>query len=164
MTKPIDFPEQPNRAGVFGPELWIDAATGEACLRHDDGSIEGTALSGVLVNGFFVWVGTAVVVVSQGVARDALPLVAAGIRASLAAPNLPIVFKLGSSSPGASAVAADGGGDSPARTLAQAEAYAMVECGWDESDELRIELDGIAHTFHSIAREESTGRWVREIS
>jgi hypothetical protein len=166
MTHDIDLRrfDPPDRSGVFGPELWIDTGSGATCLRHHDGTIEGEPLSGSLVNGFLVWVGTLVVVVSQGLARDRLPLVAAGMRASLNAPNLPIVFELGPSSPGASVAAADGGGSVTPRTLAQAEAYAMVQCGWDESAALRVELNGIEHTFRSIARELTAGSWIHDVS
>jgi hypothetical protein len=90
----LEFGETPAHEGVFGPEIWLNAVSGAACLRYDDGTTVGCPPEEPVTNAFVVWLARPVVVVSEGVDAVAVPAVAKELRALLEDPTVPVVFLL----------------------------------------------------------------------
>lgn len=138
----LEFGETPAHEGVFGPEIWLNAVSGAACLRYDDGTTVGCPPEEPVTNAFVVWLARPVVVVSEGVDAVAVPAVAKELRALLEDPTVPVVFLLRRAR-----AMSDGTGVCSDRELARAEAYVRVQAGFEEHERIVVELDGQSYAF-----------------
>jgi hypothetical protein len=114
-----------------------------------------------MTNAFLVWLGRPVVVISGGVSLADLPAVAEALRSLLgAAASVPVVAGMGRlDGEDGWRAASDNPGSCPDRLLARAEAYVLVQAGWNEGTPLRVELDGEEFSFGVEFREAPAGRY-----
>jgi hypothetical protein len=136
----------PTVEGVFGPEVLLNTETGVGCFLDDEGVPSGALPGPPSTNAFLVWVGRAVLVVSDGVREEHRSVVAHTLRQRLHAAQLPIVFsQRAHAADGGTSIAVDAAGVQ-ASELARAEAYALVQLAWEE-DVITVRVAGDVHRF-----------------
>ena len=161
MSDNLDELDKPKRDGVFGPELLLSAKTGDMAVQAAGNTTADGAQGGPWVNAFLVWVGVAVVVVSEGVEHSSADVVSTALRAALVRPDLAVVFALGGRKPGYSqATVSQGTVHTGARELARAEAFANVQCGLEEAKTVTVSQDGEQFAFALSFVEDTDGNFV----
>jgi hypothetical protein len=152
---------EPAGEGVFGPELLLNAASGAGCLRLEDGELVGELPDAPSTNAFLVWIGRPVIVVSEGVRALDLPVVAGRLRSLVGlGPSVPVVASLGRLPDGSGTRAVGDNPDAcPDRELARAETYVQMQCGWDESERMTVELNGRPFVLTTRLRRDPGGRY-----
>ena len=97
--------------------------------------MDGALPSNPITNGFLVWVGVVVLVVSEGVGLEDEARVAEHLRTLLVAPALPIVFNRGRHASGMGVtIACYPSHEHLTPQMAKAEAYVLVERAWEETE------------------------------
>lgn len=149
----------PNTEGLFGPEVLLNVETGEGCLRAADGVITGQLPSSPATNAFLVWVGFAVLVVSEGVRDQHLTTVANKLRQRLQTALLPIVFSRGQRKTQDGVDIITDAPDAEPMQLARAEGYALVQAAWHEGP-VTVHTPGASYTFEVTFAETTPGNYL----
>jgi hypothetical protein len=148
----------PHVEGVFGPEVLLNVETGEGCLRSAGGVVTGPLPSSPATNAFLVWVGFAVLVVSEGVRDEHVTTVASKLRTRLQSQPLPIVFSRGQHpAQDGVVIITDAAGAAPMQ-FARAEGYALVQAAWHEGP-VTVHVDGTPYTFEVSFTETTPGHY-----
>lgn len=157
----VQLPATTAAEGIFGPEIVLNTVSGRGCVRRDDGVLVGELPPPPMTNAFLVWLGRPVVVISEGVSLANLPAVAEALRNLLgAAASVPVVASMGRlGGAGGWRAASHNPGSCPDRDLARAEAYVLVQAGWNEGTPMRVELHGGLFSFGVEFREGPAGRY-----
>jgi hypothetical protein len=146
--------------GMFGPELTVDIGSGDGSLRFPNGAVLGEMPQGPATNGFLIWLGYPIVVLSAGITHANLTVVAARLRVLLNAPRIPVVANLGALSGGCgSRIIVDEEVRHPRRDLARAEAYALVQGGLLEGPRIIVELEDESFEFLVTFEPRDGGLW-----
>lgn len=147
----------PHFEGIYGPMLWVDASAGRVWQEGSAG--QGTPEPGSATSVLLVWVGTPVVVVSQGVREEDRAAVTRAVRAFLRRAEAPIVFELGwlPEKVGTS-IAVEAPDAVPRREVARAEAYALVQARWFAGENVAVELGPERFTFAVGTALDASGR------
>jgi hypothetical protein len=147
----------PHHEGVYGPLLWVDAASGRCWQEGSAG--HGTPELGGGTNALMVWVGRLVVVVSMGVAEEQQARTSRALRTFLRQPELAIVFERSwLPDKAGTKVAVDAADAVPRRDLARAEAYALVQARWLDREQVLVELEAESFSFEARTVIDAAGR------
>lgn len=147
----------PHFEGIYGPLLWTEANAGRVWQEGSAG--QGTPELGSATSVLLVWVGTPVAVVSLGVSAEARGTVASAVRAFLRRPELPVVFELAwLPEKVGTTIAVEALDAVPRRELARAEAYALVQARWLESETVTVELEAERFVFTVATALDASGR------
>lgn len=149
----------PKIEGIFGPEVLLNVNTGEGCLRSAEGAVTGQLPGSPATNAFLVWVGFAVLVVSEGVPDEHVTTVAKKLRQLLGSEQLPVVFSRGqhATQDGVEIIVEPAG--APDMQLARAEGYALVQAAWHEGP-VTVHANGASYTFEVSFVEVSAGSYL----
>lgn len=149
---------------MFGPEILLNCRSGAACIRADDGQLCGTRPDLPVTNAFAVWVGSPVIVVSEGVGGSDAAVVASALREVVALGDVSVVFNRERLSASKVRAIADRRSTVAGRDIARAEAYVLVECAWVEADMVSVELDGESFDFRVRFEPGVAGRFTPVVS
>ena len=148
---------EPHLEGVYGPMLWVDAGSGRVWQEGSAG--QGTPELGSGTNVLLVWAGQMVAVVSEGVGDEQVAVVSQHLRAFLQRPDTPIVFerdwlpgKIGR------VVAVDAAPAVPARVLARAEGYVLIQARFLDLENVVVEVAGERFDFGVRTVPDAAGR------
>jgi hypothetical protein len=162
-SKPFEY-ERPSRDGVWGPEIVVNAVSGDAQLRFNDGRVLGTPPPEPVTNAYMVWLGAPVIVISEGVRAEAIHTVASRLRAWLGLDNVPVVVSMEHLQGGiGTRILVDSPTYWEPRELARAEVYALVQCAWVEAEHVRVQLDGAEFGFDVRLKQLADGRYWPEV-